>query len=153
PLRRRVHARRGARGRGRSMTPKLAWLATAIVVVGGACVERAPRVRAARPPAASAPAPPPAPIAPPFAPTGRPGRFADALDASGSQRGTLHTNATESDGDSPPEAVYAWYRDHGYNFLALSDHNKLTDPGKYKDLERPGFVILPAEEVTLFPNK
>jgi hypothetical protein len=116
-----------------------------------ACVEVAPPVAPA--PGTPAAAPRPLPIPEPFAPTGRPGQFVESVDATVFQRGNLHTHSTESDGDSPPEAVYAWYRDHGYNFLALSDHNRLTDPGKYRQLERPGFVILPAEEITLRPNK
>jgi hypothetical protein len=94
-------------------------------------------------------------IAPPtvFAPTGKPGQFIEQVDVSVFQKGNLHTHSTNSDGDSPPEAIYAWYRDHGYNFLGLSDHNRLTDPALYRNLERPGFVIIPAEEVTLRPNK
>ncbi len=95
----------------------------------------------------------PVPAPQPFAPTGRPGHFVETLDVTVFQRGNLHTHSKKSDGDSSPEAVYAWYRDHGYNFLALSDHNNLTDPNRYRELERPGFVILPAEEVTLRPNK
>ncbi len=41
-------------------------------------------------------------------------------------RGNIHTHTTESDGDAEPEVVAAWYRDHGYDFLVLSDHNHLT---------------------------
>lgn len=83
----------------------------------------------------------------------REGLFRESIDVSVFQRGNLHTHSTESDGDSPPEAVYAWYRDHGYNFLALSDHNTYTDPNAYRHLERPGFVMIPAEEITLSVNK
>ena len=43
-------------------------------------------------------------------------------------RGNLHTHSTNSDGDSPPEVVVAWYRDAGYDFLALTDHDLFTDP-------------------------
>ncbi|NIQ53587.1 MAG: hypothetical protein GWN71_09235, partial [Gammaproteobacteria bacterium] len=35
-------------------------------------------------------------------------------------RGNTHTHTTESDGDSSPEVVARWYRDHGYHFLVLS---------------------------------
>ncbi|HUH11456.1 MAG TPA: hypothetical protein VMK65_00035, partial [Longimicrobiales bacterium] len=38
-------------------------------------------------------------------------------------RGNTHAHTTESDGDSAPEVVVRWYRDHGYHFLVLSDHN------------------------------
>lgn len=42
-------------------------------------------------------------------------------------RGNLHTHSLWSDGDDFPEMIGAWYLDHGYNFLALSDHNILSD--------------------------
>ena len=41
-------------------------------------------------------------------------------------KGNLHTHTTESTGDSEPEHVAEWYRDHGYDFLVLSDHNHRT---------------------------
>jgi hypothetical protein len=41
-------------------------------------------------------------------------------------KGNLHTHTLWSDGDEFPEVVAEWYRDHGYHFLALSDHNVLS---------------------------
>lgn len=38
-------------------------------------------------------------------------------------KGNLHTHTLWSDGDGFPDMVAAWYRDHGYHFLALSEHN------------------------------
>jgi hypothetical protein len=78
-----------------------------------------------------------------------PGQFRDRLDFSTFQRGSLHTHTSESDGDHPPEDVAAWYRDHGYNFVVLSDHNKFTDPERYRQVERRGFVLVGGEEVSL----
>ena len=65
-------------------------------------------------------------------------------------RGNIHTHTTESDGDAEPEKVTAWYRDHGYDFLVLSDHNHLTllDYGNGRD-GSPGPLMIPGEEVTL----
>jgi hypothetical protein len=40
-------------------------------------------------------------------------------------KGNTHTHTWWSDGDSPAENAAAWYREHGYNFLVLSDHNRL----------------------------
>jgi len=40
-------------------------------------------------------------------------------------RGNLHTHSLWSDGDDYPEMVVAWYKEHGYQFLALSDHNRM----------------------------
>lgn len=82
-------------------------------------------------------------------PPGKRGHFREQFDVTSFQRGNVHTHTRESDGDHPPEDVYAWYRDHGYNFLAVTDHNKRTDPDRYRAVERPGFVIISGEEVTL----
>jgi hypothetical protein len=41
-------------------------------------------------------------------------------------KGNLHTHTLWSDGDDFPEMVAEWYRDRGYQFLALSDHNVLS---------------------------
>ena len=43
-------------------------------------------------------------------------------------RGNTHTHTTNSDGDSKSEDVVEWYHSHGYNFLVITDHNKLIDP-------------------------
>src|SRR5438132_909407 len=51
---------------------------------------------------------------------------ADAAPAEAPERwwkGNLHTHSLWSDGDDYPEMVVRWYQQHGYNFLALSDHN------------------------------
>ena len=75
--------------------------------------------------------------------------FAQRLDVSTFQRGNIHTHSTLSDGDHAPREVYAWSRDHGYAFVALTDHNLRVDPSEYRDVERPGFVIIPGEEITM----
>jgi len=41
-------------------------------------------------------------------------------------KGNLHTHTFWSDGDDFPEMVVRWYKEHGYHFLALSDHNRLS---------------------------
>ncbi|MEX0778737.1 MAG: hypothetical protein WD491_00330 [Balneolales bacterium] len=38
-------------------------------------------------------------------------------------KGNLHTHTLWSDGDQFPEVSTQWYYEHGYHFLALSDHN------------------------------
>ncbi len=42
-------------------------------------------------------------------------------------KGNLHTHTLWSDGDHFPEVVAQWYVAHGYHFLALSDHNVLSE--------------------------
>ena len=42
-------------------------------------------------------------------------------------KGNLHTHSLWSDGDDFPESIAAWYQEHGYHFLALSDHNRMLE--------------------------
>ena len=65
-------------------------------------------------------------------------------------RGNIHTHTTESDGDAEPGTVAAWYKDHGYDFLVLSDHNHLTllDYGSQNNVTVAPLMI-PGEEVTV----
>ena len=49
-------------------------------------------------------------------------------------KGNLHTHSLWSDGDDYPESIAAWYRDHGYNFLALSDHNRMQQGDHWVNL-------------------
>lgn len=43
-------------------------------------------------------------------------------------KGNLHTHTTQSDGQLTPEQAAVWYRDKGYDFLAISDHWVHTSP-------------------------
>lgn len=80
-----------------------------------------------------------------------PGSFVERLDVGTFRKGNLHTHSNWSDGDHDPADVYTWYREHGYAFLAMTDHNHRTDPALFKHLERPGtFVIIPGEEITMY---
>ena len=63
-------------------------------------------------------------------------------------KGNTHTHTLESDGDSPPMTVASWYRDHGYNFLVISDHNVWVDPAKLSSLVDSAFILIPGEELT-----
>jgi hypothetical protein len=62
-------------------------------------------------------------------------------------KGNLHTHTLWSDGDDFPDMVAAWYRQHGYHFLALSDHNTLSQGMKWMPLKtieaRSGNEALP----------
>ena len=65
-------------------------------------------------------------------------------------KGNLHTHTVNSDGDSTPEEVTAWYREHGYNFLVLSDHNKITDVSGLNATQgaNGSFLLITGEEVS-----
>ena len=43
------------------------------------------------------------------------------------QKGNIHTHSLWSDGDDFPEMIIQWYKDHNYQFIALSDHNTVAD--------------------------
>lgn len=57
-------------------------------------------------------------------------------------KGNVHTHTIESDGDSPPEEVARWYREHGYDFLVITDHDKVTR------VDGGAMIMIPGEEVT-----
>ena len=63
-------------------------------------------------------------------------------------RGNLHAHSNNSDGDSPPIVLINWYRFHGYQFLAISDHNLFTDPSTYAAYRSKDFLLIGAEEIT-----
>lgn len=41
-------------------------------------------------------------------------------------KGNTHTHSLWSDGNDFPEMISAWYKDQGYQFLCMSDHNTLA---------------------------
>lgn len=50
-------------------------------------------------------------------------------------RGNLHTHSLWSDGNDYPEMIVDWYARHGYQFLALSDHNVLGQGVRWMPVE------------------
>lgn len=65
-------------------------------------------------------------------------------------KGNLHVHTSESDGTATPEEVTRWYRDHGYAFVALTDHDVRTPVETLKkQFDTPGeFMILAGVEVS-----
>jgi predicted metal-dependent phosphoesterase TrpH len=53
-------------------------------------------------------------------------------------KGNLHTHTYWSDGDEYPEMVLDWYKTHGYDFIALSDHNTLSRDEKWVKVIKSG---------------
>ena len=70
--------------------------------------------------------------------------------ATGWYKGNTHTHTLNSDGDSTPEEVVRWYREHGYQFLVLTDHNFLTGVDALNALHGADerFLVIKGEEVT-----
>jgi hypothetical protein len=80
-----------------------------------------------------------APAAASVAPQAQPARW---------YRGNLHTHTINSDGDSPPYDVAAWYKRNGYQFLVLTDHNTFTDPAPFDTNPNDNFLLIGGEEIT-----
>ena len=65
-------------------------------------------------------------------------------------KGNTHTHTLNSDGDSTPDEVVRWYREHGYQFVVLTDHNFLTSVDGLNALlgADQQFLVIRGEEVT-----
>jgi hypothetical protein len=65
-------------------------------------------------------------------------------------KGNTHTHTLNSDGDSTPDDVVRWYREHDYDFLVLTDHNFLTSVDGLNALHGADeqFLVVKGEEVT-----
>lgn len=59
-------------------------------------------------------------------------------------KGALHVHTTRSDGRLTPEESMEFHRDHGYQFLAITDHDVITD---ISHLSTPDFLNIPGVEV------
>ena len=60
-------------------------------------------------------------------------------------RGNLHAHTTNSDGLRAPNEVVLSYAKLGYDFLMISDHDTITQPGV---LDHHGMTLIPGYEVT-----
>src|SRR5687767_3140865 len=65
-------------------------------------------------------------------------------------KGNTHTHTINSDGDSTPDEVVRWYREHAYQFLVLTDHNYLTNVDGLNAVHGAAnkFLVIPGEEVS-----
>ena len=59
-------------------------------------------------------------------------------------KGNLHTHTTNSDGKLSPQETVDLYREHGYDFLAITDHRRLTPTD---GLRADGLTLLPGMEL------
>ena len=50
-------------------------------------------------------------------------------------KGNLHTHSLWSDGNDYPEMIARWYKENGYHFLALSDHNVFALKQRWSDIK------------------
>lgn len=49
-------------------------------------------------------------------------------------KGNLHTHSLWSDGADYPEMIAGWYRDRGYHFVVITEHDRLQDGEMWVDL-------------------
>lgn len=59
-------------------------------------------------------------------------------------RGNTHSHSTESDGRLPMDERFAAYREHGYDFLVLTDHRTVNDVSSFST---DGFLAISGSEV------
>jgi hypothetical protein len=59
-------------------------------------------------------------------------------------KGNLHTHSSLSDGERSPDDVLAWHRAHGYDFVAITDHDTRT-----VGITPEGLSVLPGAELSL----
>ncbi|HSF14622.1 MAG TPA: histidinol-phosphatase [Vicinamibacteria bacterium] len=57
-------------------------------------------------------------------------------------KGNLHTHSFWSDGDDYPERILDGYKERGYDFVALSEHNILAEGERWIEVESHGGVEL-----------
>ncbi len=67
------------------------------------------------------------------------GQDATILKADGAvqwRKGNLHTHTHWSDGDHYLEMVALWYKEHGYDFLSITDHNTIDENERWVEPEK-----------------
>lgn len=60
-------------------------------------------------------------------------------------KGNVHCHTTNSDGHLSPEEVIRAYRNHGFDWLIITDHNTYTDVSQYS---QPDFLLMNGIELT-----
>ena len=60
-------------------------------------------------------------------------------------KGNLHIHTTCSDGSLPVDATVRQYKDAGYDFISITDHNLMTDARAFSSEK---FLVIPGEEIS-----
>lgn len=64
-------------------------------------------------------------------------------------KGVTHFHTLWSDGDAAPEVPVKWYKDHGYDFVAITDHNVLQTHEKWFPIEGAEIARLTPKRVAM----
>ena len=68
-------------------------------------------------------------------------------------KGNTHTHTTISDGNASPEEVVKWYKDHGYQFLVLSDHDRMAPLEFFDKHTDANFILIPGIELSVLSKR
>jgi len=65
-------------------------------------------------------------------------------------KGNTHAHSLNSDGDVPVDEVVRWYREHGYHFTFITEHEYFTDVTPLNALFAGAnrFLVIAGQEVT-----
>ena len=65
-------------------------------------------------------------------------------------KGNTHTHTSNSGGDSTPDEVAKWYRENGYAFVVITDHEMITNVSPLNALfgAADRFLVIQGEEVS-----
>ncbi len=66
-------------------------------------------------------------------------------------KGNIHAHTDRSDGRLPPSALVDWYAARDYDFLAITDHGRVTRLNQNQ--RSNGMLLLPGAEVTAWDEK
>lgn len=73
-------------------------------------------------------------------------------------KGQTHVHTLNSDGNATPAEAARWYREHGYQFVFITDHEYISDVEPLNALlgAEERFLVLPGQEITQWsedPNR
>lgn len=74
--------------------------------------------------------------------------FSEMIELTDFLKGNTHTHTSRSDGKLAPSEALGWYRDHGYDFVVLTDHNMIPIASDLRGIETARFTVIRGEEVT-----
>jgi len=49
-------------------------------------------------------------------------------------KGAMHVHSLRSDGDTAPEMPVSWYKEHGWNFVVVTEHNQLQTEERFRPI-------------------
>ncbi|MDM7925535.1 MAG: hypothetical protein QUS35_05915 [bacterium] len=63
-------------------------------------------------------------------------------------KGVTHTHARPGETDTTVQAAAMWYKERGYRFLVITDHDTVVFPAAFTEMEDSSFLPIPGEEIT-----